>query len=1184
VASQQRGNLVLEKVPTSLIEKRIINYLLKLRQGSSRKAIAEKIKETPAVLFQDISMDRGCMIAGELKALGAVAFFVPYPTEEGPEQGTTPPAPPESPPSVEIKVTTIPKHKKRRKFKLFLLILLLIILTALLAREFFPHPSWLEMFPREKTSSRLPPASDLLPYFSEKARVPSLMEVSSQDLYKTFLQQYRLRPDFRFIKAFESLAVRFGDYRGLQPGLSPFKMGEVFSNGKEIFILLIKDNQTLLKTQLPLPLTFSEVLLALNQWIAAMEKSFPKTKSPTLPEESLKELSAADQEINQLDPRSIIFGLRKLEDIRGRMGPDPKIFRSAARAYALLLLVLTPDPLEYSDHLAVEALIYLALGRWLDPQLPLNQEEALVALNMGYTAHAQGLLQAGSLRSTDPENKKISAFVQKDLTKLKSPEEKGTPLLSSYLLIRLFREMGLEEEAGKKANPFFEEFPFSYSSLVEMVYSGDLEDAKALAFLYPGDIITHLEQGFTTESIKNEKTWPDRIRTFSKNPPSRTLSLTHFESLLDKWTPLGQEGAQGYLIDNQRIKLIFRTLYSGALFLRFNLYFNRLGDMDQTQRYIEELAVKDKNHPLVLRMQAALFSRTAKGKETDSLCTNLISQTNGSGRLVHYAYSKLNDPLARIKLARIAAQKLDGRPEHLFFMGTIFQKLYNLDLAENYFLFGLNQAPFQAPIYINLAQVSGKDDPLSQALTKYPFHFSLQEEAGNYFAQKDETSPKEKALKCYENALNLVPTKTSLYLEKVKVLRQLNRYQEAVSVIKHWLKEFGKQNAATTLFKITLAQTYLDMKKPKLALETIAKEMVTHRAEAMLIGARAYEELRQMKQAEGLYQNISGRFALVDGVLSGTAAFYWRQGRDGEAAALIAAGRKNQDKFSTWYFKEFLDVFIQSTVERIIKAVTPLSKDSQAAWEITILAREFEQRKRPEVAYMLLNEFQPNAFGGRLEHFITIYKVIKNWKGEAEAFKYLRGVVSPQTIMPLTMTLTKHGLFDLVLSELNAPNSFPSGQQEYLWLQRLIAWLVLDKKPAHLETEMINHYQGKWMNRLSSKKESDQFYVLGQFLLGQITRQNLLALIEAPKQRSLFSYYIGLSERLKSNFPEATNWYHLCQETLFQNNEEFLKAGEELFWWAQMGTKNRNRSLGIDREMGAKMELSRSMSFVSTLL
>jgi hypothetical protein len=140
--------------------------------------------------------------------------------------------------------------------------------------------------------------------------------------------------------------------------------------------------------------------------------------------------------------------------------------------------------------------------------------------------------------------------------------------------------------------------------------------------------------------------------------------------------------------------------------------------------------------------------------------------------------------------------------------------------------------------------------------------------------------------------------------------------------------------------------------------------------------------------------------------------------------------------------------------------------------------------------------------------------------------------------------------------------------KEFLWLQRLIAWLALEKNPAGLEKDFIAHYKQGWLDNMKSKisgKNTYKYYnAIGRYLLEMISRDELLTRIKTSKQRCEFAYYIGLRERLKSNFPEAARWYRLCRETLLPNNGEFHWASDELFWWAHMGTKNRHRLPGDD--------------------
>ena len=75
---------------------------------------------------------------------------------------------------------------------------------------------------------------------------------------------------------------------------------------------------------------------------------------------------------------------------------------------------------------------------------------------------------------------------------------------------------------------------------------------------------------------------------------------------------------------------------------------------------------------------------------------------------------------------------------------------------------------------------------------------------------------------------------------------------------------------------------------------------------------------------------------------------------------------------------------------------------------------------------------------------------------------------------------------------------------------------------------------------------ADYYHALRRHLLGKLSLDDLLGMIRTSKQRCEFAYYIGLAARLKGDFAQAAQWYHLCWETLLQNNGEFHWAENEL--------------------------------------
>ena len=830
--------------------------------------------------------------------------------------------------------------------------------------------------------------------------------------------------------------------------------------------------------------------------------------------------------------------------------------------------------MEYTDNFAAYALSFLALARRLAPDLSVTREEALLAMNMGYTAHAQTLLESKHEGSPDPIDKIFDAYMREDVEALKKLRGEGSRVLSYYLLARLYRKSGLLNEASKMASDLLQRFPTLYPAVVELIYSGDLGLGKILTVLYPMDILARLEHEVDPKAFKDEKSWKERMKGFSGEQSAGNISLNQFETMLERWRPFGRGGERGFFIDEKQVKAIFRTLYCDAVFMRFNLLLNRWAVLEYAENYMNLLAGEDKNHPLVMEMLAELYVEIGKRKEADGVCANAIRHPNVSGGLAGRAFYQVEDVLSQVSLAPLVAQKVDGRPEGLFYMGTIFQRLWNLDLAEKFYGLGLLQNPYKYHIYKYLCQVTGSDEPFISSLTKFPYSFTLMEEAAHYFGEKEDLASKERAMEYYEKALKVAPTRDSLHRDKAKLLRKLNRHEEAVQVLKTWIeKNRQKEGLTLTFFKTQLARTYLEMKKPHLALDAVAGEIASYQAGAMMVGAMVYEDLKKFDKAEETYLKAVGRYPKVDHVLSGTAAFLWRQGRYEEAAKMIAQGRGTMGKFSRWYFDEFLRVFSEASEERVMDALNLLIKHGATPWEIASIAFYFEQKKRPEVAYRVLQAAsnQPQTSMERLEKSADIYRVLKNWKGKEEALNYLQNAVPVQMRGPLEMVLFKVGLFDLILTELINPEGSLPQYKEFVRLQRLIAWLALERNPQDLEKEMVSHYKEKALKNVDPNDPSDYYYRIGCFLLGIISRDQLLSLIATPKQRCEFAYYIGLSERLKRDFPKVTIWYHLCRETLLQNNGEFHWASNELFWWTYLGVKDRHRLVNEDLEKIRKM-------------
>jgi tetratricopeptide (TPR) repeat protein len=1176
----QRGRLILKEAKGEDVEAKVVSYLLKIVKNISPEDLTAKVRNAPLLLAKNIPSNHGEKIASDLVGFGADAFFEPHkPIKPEPVKAE----PPESDKSINEKNSFSSTYAskapvsggqaKHSWIRTILLLLALFCAIGFLVYQYYPEIFHGEIFstlkkmtaivsedkaakPKPKAKPKYSKFNTLRPY---NEHAPSIMEVDPQNIYEVFLHQYRMPPDKRLVEAFTVLTKCYNRYYRTPAGQSPFQVGTIKSDGNQMIVSLLDKGKTLAEITVSLPMTFSQGLTALDNWILAMDKKVvqPTTNDGNQNPTPMENLEKAKAYINMVDPRAIIMGLSELENIKPNSGPDPQTLHVAVRGYSMLLLALTPDKMEYTDSMAAHALSFLAMAKRLSPSSDLITEEAFLAMNMGYTAHAENLFEDIKEEASDPADKMITAFMRKDIKKLEGLLGGGSDFLGYYLLTLLYREMGLYKEAEQVAKKLFNEFPDCYPSLIEIINSGSLGQAKMLTLLYPLEILGSMEQQLDQKFLPSDKTWEERLKAVKGAPNTANISISYFESLLEKWRPMGEKGDNGLIINDKMTKNVFKTLYTDALYLRFYLLFSRWCVVEKAWTFVQSLEAEDKDYPLVMGMMAKILKQMGNTEEANKLALRVIKHPDTSNSLALWAFFTPNEHMEKVKIGPDAAYALDGRPTSLSWLGSVFQYLYNYDFAEKYFILALERNPYLYDTYFNLFHVTKSSEPIIKAMTIFPDNFVLLERIGDYLVGAKDTKVVEFALKCYEKALELSPTNRSLPKDKAWALRRLNRYDEAAEILRVWLDEDKAHDLVTISYKAALAETYLEMGKPQLAMELV--DMISsYKANAMIAGANVYEANGRKDEAEKVWIKVVNRYPSSDGILSEAANFYWRNGSYKEAASLIAQGRKIKGKISQWYFIDFKNAFKTASDDEMLKAVDILKNTGAGTWELQSLAMRISKYNRPEAAYRILQKVDVQGTMLQLEKKVNIYKVLQKSRGQDDALKYLNKAVPQNLRGHLTMVLYDDGLFEAVLDNLKNPEKFSEKYREFVWLQRLIAWHMLENKPDALASEFENHYK---------KSSTDYYHAIGCYLMGNMSRRELLQKIETPKQRCEFTYYIGLSERLKGNFAEAANWYHLCSETQLENNGEFHWATTELFWWAHMGTTRRHRSIADDKRL-----------------
>jgi tetratricopeptide (TPR) repeat protein len=993
-------------------------------------------------------------------------------------------------------------------------------------------------------------------------RPPTVLEVPPQDMRRAFVRQYRPNPDRRFTGAFCYLI----DIYNQQTFFKPFKMKLMLPAGAEdpLVLILKKTGREVGRVRLPLPLTFAAAVDGLNQWLSLLEQNGPALKQKKTVDSD--QLETADNQINYVDQRKIVSGLVDLENL-WQDARDPLILKSAVRAYGLLLLTLVPDKMDESDPLAACGLAYLGLAAHMNPELVLNQEEALLAAAMGYRRHALGVI-ADAPEASDYTGKCLRAFLVDDFKRLEHINTYEWHALGHYLLARTYRHLGLDKEAQTVLEKMFRLMPASYPNLVELIFASQVGRCKLLTILFPLDLLGMMEVSMMKDPEFNSQTWRDRISAVEGESGSG-ISLSGFEDMLRQWKPLSGRVRHGFLISTDRVKTIFRILYANAIYLRFDLLFNKWGVPDKTRTFVENLLAKDAEHPLVMSMLARITSDLGENQKSEAIAEKLLTDPDCPAGIAMDMYGSLNDLMMKIKLLPSLAAHFDSRPYYTNLLAYALQTAYYYDQSRELYQQVLAANPNYYGSYTNLVDVAGSDRPIRAAVEVKGDNYAVQAEAGDFFFNKNTAENFEQALACYEKAISLLPDNYYLYQRKAVILRKLGKYQAAIETMKPFV---GKFRDLTDVFvRCNMAKTYLAMGDTEKALAILDYAVNSYQAGAMMLAADIYTVRGQRDKAREIIEQALKRYPTTACFQARAARFCWENKQPEKAADFIASGGNIMPQFSTWFFDDFFHVFTARPEADILRAVGFLQKAGIDNWHLGALAARFAWCDRCAVALKinaLIKERNPMA---RMENLFSTYSVLRQWKGKAEARQWLLKKITGREKDLAGMIIMKSGEFDL-MKDFVSPGNSPPQQREFNWLMRLVGWLGSEKRPASSAAEFERHYR---------TETNDYYFAIGRYLLGMKSEAELLEMVSTAKQRCEFSYYIGLKYRLEGDFQRAAEWYAVCLETLQKNNGEYHWAGNELFWWAKMGIERRHRRLSEDMALGHAEDVA---EFVSAAL
>lgn len=400
-----------------------------------------------------------------------------------------------------------------------------------------------------------------------------------------------------------------------------------------------------------------------------------------------------------------------------------------------------------------------------------------------------------------------------------------------------------------------------------------------------------------------------------------------------------------------------------------------------------------------------------------------------------------------------------------------------------------------------------------------------------------------------------MPARRVLWEKKANALRALGRYEQAQKVLNQWLEEYGQNDFVTMIMRREKARIYLETGEPGQALNILEHDRDSYQGGVMLILAKAHEALEQYSQAEDMFAKAKDRYSQSVDYSVEYAAFLLRHDRYLDAAKELKRGRMYAGAMGAMPVDMIYESLSSKSREDIAKAVGCLINEGAPYRETVTLAYAFSHHKAYGTAMDILADTKVSKQMLALEKDTQAYKIMNEWQGPDKAEMILKPHLEPTLNGPFSMVLFQEGLFDLIVNHVKDPDVYPPRFKEFMWVMKLMAWMGCDREPAELNQVFTEHY---------ADSSSDQYHTIGRFLIGYITEHELLKIIRTQKQRCEIPYYIGFKYRMDKQFDKAADWYQICCETGLTNNGEYHWASTELFWWAHMGTKRRNKNVSDD--------------------
>ncbi len=773
-------------------------------------------------------------------------------------------------------------------------------------------------------------------------------------------------------------------------------------------------------------------------------------------------------------------GLLKPMQLAERFENDPS-FRGASRCFARLAFQM-PDRLEIAPLIPARALALLAAVRSRDARAGV-EEEILLAHALGYTRHAE------TLAATLPSNAPLRAFETVDGQGLREmAAQRGATEEVRYLAVKRSTSVG-DLKHWKQARERFMQGNDSVAVI-----------ATGLEIELPNQVEVTDKRVLLSEALPRAV-----LRELSRMPvsvPAGFEAVSEFDVALEG----AADAARGALWDGPAV----RAYYEAADFAPFETGF----------LWPTWMMTADAGTGAILRDLS---------RDDRTVAPDPRGDTRGAAVLILQMRNRYQraPPATPQRLVEIRAltRWLDTRPSHRFELaGRSGFDLQDPRAAEDF--------------YRSVLQVTGEEDRRMRAeaalylgdwatlrrILDSPELTAPEATAilWNWYGSRFERDRLEAE---YDRLIERFPNDWNATNYFIDLLRDRKEYRKACEIVERWrARNTDPRTPGYYHAHIRLAHNYVlagEYEKGRLLLDRLALIEPFEKgnrergmAECLVGLGRLPEAEKMAREAVRALPNQSEAARILVRIL-------WREGKDSEAVDLLAGKAISREPWERCQALDidFSEVFADLPRKRLEQAVEAIAKKPELANTSPCVIRGLARSSRWEDALWVTDRLLAPS-PERMDVLIDQYGYMKNWKGREAAAAWLTEKLPAEKRNPLSMKALYTKNDDLLWDVIATP--IPSDHPEWVWLFRAVAFALRGSDADPHRSALLGYYE---------KSDPDPYHVMGRYLVGLATEEDMFALARSGRPRSEIAYYLGVRAQGEKRFRDACEWYRVSAES-----------------------------------------------------